>query len=243
MIFKDPPKICLFRVSSEFKIQLVGRNIPSSPAYGVCISHLIQYAKAYLTYDQFLVRGSLLTNKLMSQGFLQSRLQATFRKFYVRYNDLVCPYNLPLDHMLSDVSYQSLSCSWHTDLDYYSYRLPNLEIGLTAGVTFGEGMLVPSRHLIPSLIYSEVLVCPFSDLYFLKDFWDWLLFVIYAIPFHGKSLSLKKKQKKNHLALDNRRIDRNWNVKIYKISCRSGESRIQVRIRVRISPQHPLVCR
>jgi hypothetical protein len=25
-------------------------------------------------------------------GFQQSRLQATFRKFYDRYNDLICPY-------------------------------------------------------------------------------------------------------------------------------------------------------
>jgi hypothetical protein len=47
------------------------------------------------TYDQFLVRSSLLTNKLMSQGFQLSRLQATI------FN--ICPYNLSLDHMLSDM--------------------------------------------------------------------------------------------------------------------------------------------
>jgi hypothetical protein len=55
------------------------------------------------TCDQFLVRGSLLTKKLMSQGFHMSRLQAAFRKFYSRYNDLIYPYNLSLDHMLSDM--------------------------------------------------------------------------------------------------------------------------------------------
>jgi hypothetical protein len=38
--------------------------------------------------------------------------------------------------------YQSLSRSWHTDLDYGLYRLPNLEIGLTAGVTGLQGMLL-----------------------------------------------------------------------------------------------------
>ena len=79
-------------------------NIPASPAYGVYISHLIRYARACSTYDQFLVRGNLLTNKLISQGFQLSRSQATFRKFYDRYNDLICPYNLSLGHMLS---YQS----------------------------------------------------------------------------------------------------------------------------------------
>jgi hypothetical protein len=40
-------------------------NIPYSPAYGVYISQLIRYARACSTCDQFLVRGSLLTNKLM----------------------------------------------------------------------------------------------------------------------------------------------------------------------------------
>jgi hypothetical protein len=28
-----------------------------------------------------------------------------FRKFYGRYNDLICPYNLSLGHMLSDMFY------------------------------------------------------------------------------------------------------------------------------------------
>jgi hypothetical protein len=45
---------------------------------------LIRYASACSKYDQFLVRGSLLTNKLMSQRFQLSRLKAAFRKFYGR---------------------------------------------------------------------------------------------------------------------------------------------------------------
>jgi hypothetical protein len=53
------------------------------------------------------------------------------------------------------------------DIDYGSYRLPNVENGLTAGVIDQQGMLTPSLHLIPPLIYSEVRVRPFSDLYFL----------------------------------------------------------------------------
>jgi hypothetical protein len=47
------------------------------------------------------------TIKLMSQGFLQSRLQTAFRKFCGRYNDVVCQYNLPLRQMLSGM--------FHTD--------------------------------------------------------------------------------------------------------------------------------
>jgi hypothetical protein len=78
-------------------------NIPASPAYGVYISQLIRYARACSKYDQFLVQVSLLTKKLMSQGFQLSRLQAAFRKFYGRHNDLISPYNLSLGHMLSDM--------------------------------------------------------------------------------------------------------------------------------------------
>jgi hypothetical protein len=33
----------------------------------------------------------------------ESRLQSSFRKFYGRYNDLVCEYKLPLVHMLDDL--------------------------------------------------------------------------------------------------------------------------------------------
>jgi hypothetical protein len=51
----------------------------------IYIMQLIRYARACSTHDQFLIRGSLLTNKLMLLGFLQSRLQAAFLKFYGRY--------------------------------------------------------------------------------------------------------------------------------------------------------------
>ena len=101
----------------------------------------------------------------MSQGFQLSRLQAAFRKFYGLYNDLICSYNLSLGHMLSDVSYQSLSRPWHTDLDYGSYRLSNLEIGLTAGVTGQQGMLTPPWHLILPSHLSEIRVAIHSILY------------------------------------------------------------------------------
>jgi hypothetical protein len=53
----------------------------------------------------------------------------------------------------------------HNSLDK-KYRVPNLEKWLTAGVIDRQGMLTFSWHLIPPLIYSEVRVRPFSELYF-----------------------------------------------------------------------------
>jgi hypothetical protein len=78
------------------------------PPYGVYISQLIRYARACWTYDRFSVRGSLLINKLMTQGFKQSRFQKAFLKFYGRYNVLVCPYNILLGHMLSNTFLNTL---------------------------------------------------------------------------------------------------------------------------------------
>jgi hypothetical protein len=75
-------------------------NIPLSPAYGIYISQLIRYARACSTYNQF---SRLLTDKLIIQGFLQSRLMSAFRKFYGSYNDLIHIYKLSLGHMLSDI--------------------------------------------------------------------------------------------------------------------------------------------
>jgi hypothetical protein len=78
-------------------------NIPLLPAYGVYVSQLIRYAKACFAYEDFSKRGRLLTNKLMLQRYNESRLKSSFRKFYGRYNDLVCDYKLPLSHMLDDL--------------------------------------------------------------------------------------------------------------------------------------------
>jgi hypothetical protein len=57
---------------------------------------------------------------------------------------------------------QSLSRSWHTDLNYGPYHLRDLEMGLTADVAGWQGVLTPPRHLIPPLVYPKVRVCPHS---------------------------------------------------------------------------------
>jgi hypothetical protein len=46
-------------------------------------------------------------------------------------------------------------------------RLPDLELGLTVGVTGRQGMLISPRHLIPPVLFPEVFAL-FSDLHFLE---------------------------------------------------------------------------
>ena len=85
--------------------RLLCSNVPLSPAYGVYVSQLIRYARACHAYEDFLKRGQLLTKKLMMQGYNESRLKSSFRKFYGRYDDLVCDYKLhvSLSRMLTDL--------------------------------------------------------------------------------------------------------------------------------------------
>jgi hypothetical protein len=89
---------------------------------------------------------NVFTNKFRSQKFLQSHLQAAFSKFYGGKNNLACPYNLHLSHMLSGVFHIKFKPFWNTDLDH----LPNLEMGLTRGCKNRStgNMLFPLEHLI-----------------------------------------------------------------------------------------------
>jgi hypothetical protein len=57
----------------------------------------------YRVLEDFSKRGKLLTNKLMLQGYDESRLNSSFHKFHGRYNELVCIYKLSQAHMLNDL--------------------------------------------------------------------------------------------------------------------------------------------
>jgi hypothetical protein len=52
-------------------------------------------------YEVFSKLGKLMTNKLMLQGYIESRLKSSFRTFYGHYNDVVSDYKLSLAHVLN----------------------------------------------------------------------------------------------------------------------------------------------
>ena len=55
----------------------MGSNIPTSPAYGVFISQLIHYARAWFSYGFFFIlRATRLSNKLLEQGYVKERLKS-----------------------------------------------------------------------------------------------------------------------------------------------------------------------
>jgi hypothetical protein len=69
-----------------------------------CLRQKSQSSKMHYTTIFFSQRGKLLTKKLMLQGYNESRLKSSFRKFYGRY-DLVCYYKLSLAYMLNYLSH------------------------------------------------------------------------------------------------------------------------------------------
>lgn len=77
-------------------------NIPSSPAYGVYISQLIRYARACSHYQDFLQRHRNLLRKLLSQGFVKSRLIVFLKKFIGRYPDLIEKYSVSISAFIKD---------------------------------------------------------------------------------------------------------------------------------------------
>ena len=74
-------KLCDKRYDFDFHIvnvPFLSSNIPSSPSYGVYISHLIRYARNYSHYDYFGYRHKLLIGRLLSTGYEVKRLRNSF---------------------------------------------------------------------------------------------------------------------------------------------------------------------
>ena len=78
-------------------------NIPTSPAYGVYISQLIRYSRACDLYSDFLNRAKLLSQKLLSQGYVQPLLISSLQKFYGRHHDLIDRYDVSISQMKLDI--------------------------------------------------------------------------------------------------------------------------------------------
>ena len=82
-------------------------NIPAASAYGVYISQMIRYSRAFGSYQDFLDRGLLLTRKLLNQGFLLVKLNSSLRQFYGRHHDLVDRYGISVSQMIMDMFHLS----------------------------------------------------------------------------------------------------------------------------------------
>ena len=66
------------------------------------MSQLIRYARASIKYEDFLARGKLLTNKLLTQGYVKPKLITVIKKFYGRHHDVVLKYDVSVSKLIND---------------------------------------------------------------------------------------------------------------------------------------------
>ena len=88
----------------------------------------------------------------MKQEYRKSPLQPTFRKFYGRYNELVCEYSESLNEMLRctfDSGCWKIGANWTRNCS--SLFSLTVYYGLAAGVTGQQGMLISPWHLMQPL--------------------------------------------------------------------------------------------
>ena len=64
-------------------------NIPANPIYGVYISQLIRISRICDSFQSFVIRHRLLTERLIKQGFWYSKLCKFFKKFVMSYLDIL----------------------------------------------------------------------------------------------------------------------------------------------------------
>ena len=61
-------------------------------SYRVYISQLIRFARVSSNAADFNTRNTLLTQKLLKQGYQYHKLRKTFSKFYRRYYDVLSKF-------------------------------------------------------------------------------------------------------------------------------------------------------
>ena len=75
-------------------------DVPRRTSYGVYISLLIRFARAFSYVSDFNCRNKALPANLLKQGYRYHKLCKAFSMFYRRHSDLVEKYNVSLRKLL-----------------------------------------------------------------------------------------------------------------------------------------------
>ena len=110
----------------DFDFDIVNGDVPRSTSYGVYISQLIRFARASSYVVDFDTPNTLLTQRLLKQGYRYHKLRKAFSLFYRRYYDLISKFQVGLKSLLR----QGLS-----DPDFYGvlvYKLKKILVLLSS---------------------------------------------------------------------------------------------------------------
>ena len=75
-------------------------DVPRRTSYGVYISQLIRFARAFSNLSDFSYRNKALTAKLLRQGYRYFKLRVSFSKFYRRHIAWVEKHSVSLKTLL-----------------------------------------------------------------------------------------------------------------------------------------------
>ena len=82
------------------KFPFLDGDVPRSTSYGVYISQFIRFARASSYITDFNTRNTLLTQKLLKQGYQYHKLRKRFFKYYSRYFDSISKFQIGLKSLL-----------------------------------------------------------------------------------------------------------------------------------------------
>ena len=104
-VFNDIVSTKIYDERDHFDFDIVNfpfldGDVPRRTSYGVCISHLIRFARASSNVSDFNCRNRVLTAKLLKQGYRYHKPRKPFSKFYRRHSELVEKYNVSLRKLL-----------------------------------------------------------------------------------------------------------------------------------------------
>ena len=89
-------------------IPFLDGDVARSTSYGVYISQLIRFARMSGHVDDFNTRNTVLTAKVLRQGYRYYKVRKAFSKFYRRHFDIVSKYNVGLKTLLAPELYGAL---------------------------------------------------------------------------------------------------------------------------------------
>ena len=78
----------------KLSISILDCDVPRSTSYRVYISRLIRFARASSHAADFNTRNTLITQKLLKQGYQYQKLRKTFSKFYRIYYELISKFQI-----------------------------------------------------------------------------------------------------------------------------------------------------
>ena len=150
----------------------LGSNIPSSSAYGVFISQLIRYVRAWSSNKCFILRAARLSSELLGHGYVIERLKSSLRKFKGRYGDLMKHYEVFPSQMLHDILGHD-HIQWHPQLirhytnlrTYYRTGLYYRFFLITKFLRFPKNIATGATNQQRTLTFPDTWSCPILGLH------------------------------------------------------------------------------